>query len=232
MDATTANSWNSFPYMLHVWNVYGNIIIPTFNHGFFFRHSNVGCYLHIPVPSGSVWDWWTLLSKIRSQRMERAPRWWQCHVGALLNLVGGFNQSNWKDMLVKMGRNLPQVSGWTFQKIFELPPPRNYLRDHGFLSHGCLPAQRDGGLCGDERKNSRRTLAFEITNCCWKKSWTTCLYIEHENFYETKGCSPSNWCRNSSINSMKTISWLKRVSVSKRCLPRLISSSNCIQQKH
>ena len=75
-----------------------------------------------------------------------------------------------------------------------------------------------------------RTLAFEITSCCWK-SWTPCLYIEHENFYEIKGCSPSNRCRNSSINSMKTISWLKSVSMSKRCLPRLISSSNCIQQK-
>ena len=76
-----------------------------------------------------------------------------------------------------------------------------------------------------------RTLAFEITSCCWK-SWTPCFNnIEHENFYEIKGCSPSNRCRNSSINSMKTISWLKSVSMSKRCLPRLISSSNCIQQK-
>ena len=34
-------------------------------------------------------------------------------------LVGAF-----KNMLVKMGENLPQGSGWTLKKIFELPAPR------------------------------------------------------------------------------------------------------------
>lgn len=37
----------------------------------------------------------------------------------------------WRNILIKMGRNLPQCSGWKY-KIFELPPPSQVFFDWGF----------------------------------------------------------------------------------------------------
>ena len=103
------------------------------------------------------------------------------------NLVGGWT-TQLKNMLVKMGSSSPRNRGENSKKYETLPPPRNYLRDHGFLKSWKLPAQRDGGLCGDERKKGKNSslrnhqlMLEEILNplfiyWTWKRLWNKGMF--------------------------------------------------------
>ena len=114
-----------------------------------------------------------------------------------VQLVGGFNPSE-KYTIVKLGGNLPQVSGWTQQKSMK-PPTRffTYLWTRVELVH---PQYQNWTLKTLDNRKSKLgylLLMAEIPNNhlgCVKpcKEWEKL---------------PINWCRISAINRRKGFCW-------------------------
>ena len=75
--------------------------------------------------------------------------------------VGGFSPTHLKNMIVKMGENLPQFSEWKLKKI-ELPPPSRFFCHVFFRPMSLDPVK----ILQQKTKNESK----RFTWCTWSRS--------------------------------------------------------------